>query len=467
MIRIFNQYVSRQSLLLIALESILISSSLFLGAWLRFLTRTGEFSTPVRFPDFGFQILIVVFVVQVCFYYGDLYNLTVMRRQYQQIIGVGQSLGIACLLLGATYYIFPGLLIGRGVFLIGVTLVAGSVLVSRIALDRAWRFASSREQILLIGIGESAVTVAREFSRRDDLSIEVAGFVTSADCIPNTDLFGRPIIGSLNQLPALVALHRITRIVVALEDSRGRLPVRELVRLRVQGIRVEDANSTLSALTGRVWLSTVKPSWFVFSDGFHRARWTMVVKRIIDLSCGAIGLLVSLPLMLLVAVAIRLESRGPIIFRQIRVGKGGKTFELLKFRSMRQDAELGTGAQWAQINDPRATRLGKYLRKSRLDELPQFINVIRGEMSFVGPRPERPVFVDQLRQKISYYDERHSVRPGLTGWAQVQYSYGASEEDAARKLEYDLFYLKNMSIFFDCAIVLQTIRSVITGRGAR
>jgi sugar transferase (PEP-CTERM system associated) len=240
-----------------------------------------------------------------------------------------------------------------------------------------------------------------------------------------------------------------------------------LVRIRVQGVRVEDAPSTMAALTGRVWLDTVKPSWFVFSDGFRRARLIVLCKRIFDIIFSLIGLVLSLPIMAVVAAAIRLESRGPVIYKQSRVGLGGRCFNVLKFRSMRADAEAKSGAQWAQSDDPRITLVGRYIRKFRLDELPQFINVIRGDMSFVGPRPERPVFVDMLRKEISYYDERHSVRPGLTGWAQVQYPYGASIEDAFRKLEYDLFYLKNMSLSFDVAIIFQTIRTVCTGHGAR
>jgi exopolysaccharide biosynthesis polyprenyl glycosylphosphotransferase len=237
--------------------------------------------------------------------------------------------------------------------------------------------------------------------------------------------------------------------------------------MKVSGVRVEDAHSTISALSGRVWLETIKPSWFVFSDGFRRSAVTLVLKRAIDLSCGVVGLLVSLPVMLLVMLAIRLDSKGPAIFRQTRVGLRGKCFELLKFRSMRADAEARNGAQWASQQDPRVTRVGRFLRKYRLDELPQFVNVIRGDMSFVGPRPERPVFVDQLRKEISYYDERHTVRPGLTGWAQVQYRYGSSVQDAIRKLEYDLFYLKNMSVMFDCAIIFKTIGIVLTGSGSR
>ena len=467
MIRIFNQYVSPKSLLLIGVETVLIAVSLLLATRLHFLNQAAGFTNYVRWPDFSLQILVVIVVLQICFYYSDLYDLSILRRHHQLVICLTESLGAACLVLGVMYYAFPGLLLGHGIFFDGVSLVAVSTLANRLALEHTWRFASRKERILLLGTGELAAMVAREFSRRDDLNVELAGFVETAESHGDKQFFGRPILGSADQLDALVAAHRITRIVVALEDLRGILPVRALVRLRVQGIRVEDGHSAMSALNGRIWLSEVKPSWFVFSDGFHRSRLTMLVKRICDLAFSIIGLLVSLPIMLPLALIIRLESPGPVIFRQSRVGLRGKTFELLKFRSMRADAEQGTGAQWAQVNDPRVTRLGKYLRKFRLDELPQFINIIRGEMGFVGPRPERPVFVAQLRQSISYYDERHSVRPGLTGWAQVQYPYGASEEDAARKLEYDLFYLKNMSIFFDCAIILQTVRHVCKGNGAR
>jgi sugar transferase (PEP-CTERM system associated) len=271
----------------------------------------------------------------------------------------------------------------------------------------------------------------------------------------------------VDELPALVAQYGISRIIVALEDRRQTLPIRDLVRLRVAGVRVEEAHSTVSSLTGRVWLETVKPSWFVFSDGFRRSALTAFLKRTIDLACGLLGLVLSSPLMLIVAAAIRVDSRGPVIYRQPRVGLRGRVFDVLKFRSMRIDAEAQNGAQWASECDPRVTRVGGFLRKYRLDELPQFVNVIRGEMSFVGPRPERPVFVEQLRKEISYYDERHTVRPGLTGWAQVQYQYGASVEDAARKMEYDLFYLKNMSILFDCAIIFKTVGIVLTGHGGR
>jgi sugar transferase (PEP-CTERM system associated) len=268
-------------------------------------------------------------------------------------------------------------------------------------------------------------------------------------------------------MEAIAEQQRVSRIIVALEDRRGIMPTSALVRLRVQGVIVEDAHTSMTALTGRVWLRTVRPSWFVFSEGFHRSRVSAILKRAIDLCFGLAGFVISAPIMVLVAAAIKFDSHGPVLYRQTRVGWRGRHFEVLKFRSMRLDAEAQNGAQWAVEDDPRVTRTGRFLRKFRLDELPQFINVLRGEMSFVGPRPERPVFVQQLRQAIPYYDERHSVRPGITGWAQVQYGYGASIEDAYRKLEYDLFYLENMSVLFDCAIIFKTIRIVFGGRGGR
>jgi sugar transferase (PEP-CTERM system associated) len=468
MIRIFSQYVSPKSLMLMAIESLLISLALVCGVFVRFWDNPLEFDSYIQFPDFGVQIVIFVIIFQICFYYSDLYNLHTMRTRYEQLLRLGQSLGAGCLVLGIVYYIFPSLLIGRGVFFISTALAATFVMVSRVALDRAWQFAAPRQNILILGTQELAVTVARELTRRGDLNLQLVGFVqTTGTPGQQQELFGHPIVGSAENLEVIATEQRVARIIVALEDRRLKMPTRDLVKLRVQGIRVEDAHTTISSLSGRVWLNTVQPSWFVFSDGFYRSKTTLILKRFLDLCFGLVGLALSLPIMALVALAIRLDSKGPVIFRQRRVGYRGKCFEVLKFRSMRIDAEESNGAAWARENDPRITRVGRCIRKFRLDELPQFINVIRGEMSFVGPRPERPVFVDQLRQEISYYDERHSVRPGLTGWAQVQYGYGASVEAAFRKLEYDLFYLKNMSVLFDFAIIFRTIRIVVTGSGSR
>lgn len=468
MIRIFSQYVSPKSLLLMAIESLLMSLALVCGVLVRFWNEPLEFDSYIQFPDFAMQVVIFVTIFQICFYYSDLYNVHTTRTRYEQLLCVGQSLGAGCLALGLVYYVFPSLLIGRGVFFISTALAATFVMVSRIALDRAWQFAAPKQNVLILGTQELALTVARELTRREDLNLQLVGFVQTADSTDQQpELFGRPIVGSADKLEAIATEKHVARIIVALEDRRLKMPTRDLVRLRVQGVRVEDAHSTISSLSGRVWLNTVHPSWFVFTDGFHRSRTTMVLKRVIDVSIALVALALSLPLMLLLVIAIRLDSKGPAIYRQRRVGYRGQGFDMLKFRSMCADAEKLNGAAWAQKDDPRVTRVGRFIRKFRLDELPQLINIIRGDMSFIGPRPERPVFVEKLRQQISYYDERHSVRPGLSGWAQVQCGYGASVEDAIRKLEYDLFYLKNMSVLFDFAIMVKTVRIVLTGNGGR
>ena len=467
MFRIFSQYVSAKSLLLMMVEGSLIVLSLLCAAKLRFWNSPAEFGFYVAFPDFAVQSAIVVGVCLACFYYNDLYDLSAGSGSMDQVLRVEQSLGAASLLLGSLYFLLPNLLLSRGVFIIGMILVTVLVVLSRRILDGAWQLSSPIQHIVILGTGELALELAREVTRRADLGMKLEGFVSGTELQADREkIFGFPVLGSATEMEAIAKRGAISRIIVALENRRGVLPIRELVTLRVQGVRVDDASSVLSALTGRIPLHAVKPSWFVFSDGFHRSKWNELLKRTLDLAAGIAGLLLSLPIMALVAFAILLDSKGPVIYRQIRVGRMDRCFDVLKFRLMRVDAEE-KGAQWATENDARITRVGGFLRKYRLDELPQFLNVVRGDMSFVGPRPERPCFVEELRKQIPYYDERHSVRPGITGWAQVQYVYGASVEDAFKKLEYDLFYLKNTSLSFDLAIILKTIKIVIGGHGGR
>jgi sugar transferase (PEP-CTERM system associated) len=448
-----------------AVEGALIVASLWFAAKVRFWTDPLAFDAYIDAPGFLLQAVTVVLVLEICFYYNDLYDLTSVRMRAQQMIQLGQALGSGLILLGILYFLLPGLLVGRGVLFITAMLVLSTVTVTRIGLDRVWHL-TAEQNVLILGDGNLALTVAQELSGREDLRFRLIGFVMPS-VASSSDLFGHKVWGAVDHLTDIVRDQKVSKVVVALEDSRGALPTRELVRLRVQGVQIDDAHTMLAALTGRVWLRAVRPSWFVYSGGFHRSSTTALLKRAIDLSLGIMGLVLSAPLFVLIAIAIRLDSKGPVFYRQTRVGKGGDLFELLKFRSMRDDAEAGGGAQWAQEADPRTTRLGRFLRKYRLDEIPQFLNVIRGEMSLVGPRPERPVFVDQLREQIPFYDERHSVRPGVTGWAQVEYKYGSTVQDAYRKLEYDLFYLKQMSLMFDLAIVIKTVRVVLFGYGSR
>ena len=467
MLRILNQYVPRKLIYLVTTEVFLISLSVLCAARLRFWNDDASFQDYTILPDFAIQSLVVVVVFQLCFYYNDLYNLTAVRGRSELVVRIGEALGAGCLLLGLLYFLIPSLLMGRGVFFIGMALTAGSVAVIRVMLDSLWTMGGFAQKVVIIGTGQLAQTVAREIARRDDLHVAVTGFIAGQGSdIPRDDkLFGRPVFGSTSDLSAIVTATQASKIVVALEDYRGSLPTRELVRLRVEGVEVEDAHSLLASLSGSVWLESVRPSWFVFSSGFHRSRANLILKRIIDVLLAAIGLVLSAPLMVLVAVASRLDSEGPVIYEQRRVGLRGRCFELLKFRSMRADAEKEGAPQWASQDDPRITRAGKFWRLYRLDELPQFLNVLRGEMSFVGPRPERPEFVEMLRQRIPFYDERHTVRPGITGWAQVQYRYGSSVDDAVRKLEFDLFYLQHMSVLLDFLIIVKTVRIVLLGHG--
>jgi sugar transferase (PEP-CTERM system associated) len=464
MIRVFSRYVSLKSLLLIFVESVVIVMSLVLAAKLRFWDDPDQFLLYAGSASFLLQVLTVLIVLEMCCYYNDLYDLSVVRPRGEQFICLAQALGAACLLLGLLYYLFPGLLVGRRVLFIALALTTTFVTALRIPLDWVWHVTTREKRVLILGDGDIAVTAARELERRVDLNFRIAGFVTPGQS-PLNELLRHPVLGEQANLRAIASEQRISKIIVALEDLRGTLPTRDLVRLRVQGIEIEDVHTALAALTGRVWLRTVRPSWFVFSTGFQRSKTTLLVKRIIDLAFGLIGIVLFSPVIALTALVVRLDSKGPVFYRQERVGHTGKVFKLIKFRSMRLDAESGKGAQWAHENDPRITRVGRLLRKYRLDEVPQFLNVIRGEMSFVGPRPERPHFVEKLREGIPFYDERHSVRPGITGWAQVEFTYTASVEDAYLKLEYDLFYLKNLSILFDLVIVFRTVRVILFGTG--
>jgi sugar transferase (PEP-CTERM system associated) len=259
----------------------------------------------------------------------------------------------------------------------------------------------------------------------------------------------------------------VRKIVVALEENRGKLPLRELLRCKMEGLSVVDGVSFYESLTGNILVEDLKPSWLIFSEGFKKPPVRMFSKRIFGIIISFCGIIATLPISLLAVLCIKLESRGPVFYAQVRCGEKGKPFNLYKFRSMTANAEKETGAVWAQENDPRITKVGRIIRKLRIDEIPQMWNVLRGDMSFVGPRPERPEFVDELKEQLPFYEERMNVKPGITGWAQVRREYGSSIEDALDKLRYDLYYIKNMNFFFDLKIMFETVKIILLGRGAR
>jgi len=347
-----------------------------------------------------------------------------------------------------------------------VALATAAVILLRYAFRLLIRTDPFRERILFVGATPTAEQLIRELEANHP-GYEILGYVDDrpADQVALTN--GFRILGTTGSLREIVTSTGVGTIVVCLTERRGTFPLQPILECKLRGVRIEDWPALYEKLTGKIVVQNLRASWLVFSEGFKRTRLTLMAKRGIDLLLASAFLALGWPIFLLVAVAIRCDSPGPIFLRQERVGELGRFFTLLKFRTMVQDAEAQTGPVWAADRDPRITRVGSWLRKTRLDEIPQIWNVFKGEMSFIGPRPERPHFVAQLQEKIPYYAERHSVKPGITGWAQIRYPYGSTVEDAEEKLQYDLYYVKNMSGFLDIDILLSTIRVVLFGKGAR
>jgi sugar transferase (PEP-CTERM system associated) len=317
----------------------------------------------------------------------------------------------------------------------------------------------------MIGTGEAGVSLVRHILKHPEYNVKVVGFLDEKGQDIGKSLVNPRIIGATADVEKIVAAEKIDRLILALKERRGGTPVRELLNLKLAGIRVEDVHNCFERLSGRITLEHLSPSWLILSDGFKKPPILLSLKRLMDILASSLLLLLTTPLLPLIALAIYLETGAPILFRQTRLGHKGREFELLKFRSMVQDAEKN-GPKWATAQDSRITRVGRILRKTRLDELPQLFNVLRGEMSLVGPRPERPYFCAMLAETIPFFNLRHTIRPGLTGWAQVRFRYSSSLEDTKEKLELDLFYLKNLSLIVDLAILFETIKVVILRRGA-
>jgi sugar transferase (PEP-CTERM system associated) len=320
--------------------------------------------------------------------------------------------------------------------------------------------------VLIVGTGSTGISLTREICSRPDLNLKVLGFLDEKGENIGKSLVNPGIIGGLSELEALVKEKEIDRVVLSLAEQRGLMPYRELLRLKFAGVTVEDAHTVFENISGRIALEKLSPSWLIFSDGFRKNRFLLAAKRTIDITAALLAITLTLPVMALVAAAILLETGKPLLFRQKRVGLNGAQFEILKFRSMRQDAEKG-GPSWASDGDDRITRVGAFIRKYRLDELPQFFNILGGSMSLVGPRPEQPYFCELLESSLDFFPQRHTVRPGITGWAQIKYQYGSTMEDAKRKLELDLFYIKHLSISLDLAVILETVKVIFLGKGAK
>lgn len=407
---------------------------------------------------------VVTLVFLLSLYFFDLYDLNVYSSFSLSAPRITQAFGCGCIALAGIYYVIPALIIPTRYFLIGYALICLFLAVWRgayILLVGRHVFATP---ILLIGSGELAAKICAELHHQVDASYDVKvviGEENEALALSHA-VFRR----DMENLPEICREYAIEQVVVALDDRRGTTPVKELISCKLDGLEINNGIGFFEELTGKIMVEQVNPDWIIYSPGFSIGRFGGAMKRVTDIILALIGLLLAAPFMLITAIAIKIESPGPVFYLQERVGLRGRVFKVIKFRSMRQDAEKD-GAVWAMKNDTRVTRVGAFIRKVRIDELPQLWNVLKGEMSFVGPRPERPIFVTELEEKIPYYSLRHNIMPGVTGWAQVCYPYGASVEDALRKLEYDLYYLKNVSFSMDLWIVFQTVKTVLFGKGAR
>jgi sugar transferase (PEP-CTERM system associated) len=455
--QLFNRYVSTRSLTVFAGELCLIFGSVALAALFQ------------KTPDLQgnlWKIALVTLICQLCLYYNDFYDLTVVHSNRELVVRLLQAAGAASIMLAALYFLMPSMMIGNGIFVSALFVFLVAILGWRLAFNHVTGSLKLEERVLFVGTGDTARKVARQILDQHDFAYRIIGFIDDDPARVGERVVNPAVVGTPADIDRLVAQHHVDRIVVGLSDRRGKLPVEELLRAKMAGVRVEDATTTYERVTGKILIDDLRPSWLIFSDGFRVSRVTRLMKRTIDLTLSLLMAIVALPLMILTALMIWLDDGTPVLYQQERVGENGGTFVLSKFRSMRKDAEKGGRPIWAKDGDDRVTRVGRFIRKTRLDELPQLWNVVRGDMSFVGPRPERPFFVEQLSHAIPFYQQRHAIKPGLTGWAQVKYRYGSSLEDAMEKLRYDLYYIKHLSVFFDLTIVFDTVKVVLFRKGA-
>jgi len=414
------------------------------------------------------KVLLISIITQISLYYNDLYEFSTTDNAIDLTYRLIQSIGITSIALAIIYFLWPNIIIAKWVFFANLGFLLLFLVCWRSLYSFVIRKKLFTEKAILVGSGELAQNIFDEMADRKDISYDVSSVVTHKKERGNEiQSTGIPVYFGFDNICDLAEAQNVGNVIVALDERRNVLPYKELLNCKMKGLNIIDGESFYERITGKLLVEKINPSWLIFSDGFVKSRTARVMKRLVGLVMSTILLVLLFPLILLVAVAIKLDSRGPVLFSQERVGEDEKIFTLYKFRSMKADAEKQTGPVWATEKDPRITRVGKIIRKFRIDEFPQLLNVFKGDMSFVGPRPERPFFVEKLKMIVPYYKERASVKPGITGWAQVKYGYGASEKDAIEKLKYDLYYIKNMSLVFDLMAIFHTFKVVLLSRGSR
>jgi sugar transferase (PEP-CTERM system associated) len=456
MVQLFHVYYPVRTLMLLVCEAVVIGASFLAAAALVF---GSDLYIVLNYQQGIQKILLLTVITLLCSYYFDLYSPSQLASPYEIYFRLLVVISIVSFLLAAIAWIFPEFLIGNGVQVIGLAILTTALSGWRSLYDWVISKPLFSEKAYVLGSGPTAENVVNAIRSRKDLGIEIVGWAGALGRAATRSELAESLQDIRKRIPHL------DRIIIALQDRRGTMPVCELLNQRLSGIVIEDATMLLEKISGKIELEGLHPSALIFSEGFRLRQRSLLGRRIISFFAALAILIVVLPLMPVVALAIRLSSPGPVLFSQKRVGRKGEVFTVHKFRTMRQDAEANTGAVWAGKEDPRITKVGRIMRKSRLDEVPQLWNVLKGDMALVGPRPERPEFVKWLQDEVPYYGLRHIVTPGLTGWAQVRYCYGASVEDTKRKLEYDLYYIKHMSVALDLLIIFETIKTVLLRRG--
>jgi sugar transferase (PEP-CTERM system associated) len=464
LIRFFRHYVPLNLLLLMLFEALILGGAVYAGVSARFFDGH---AIPDELQPLLPKALTFTLVMLSLMTASGLYDLEWRGGVRALLQRLGLSFGLGLVTMSLLFYLFPGLLVGRGAFLLSFGLALLGILLSRALFIRWARAGALKTRALVIGTGSRAAHVEALLANRGHVSnVQVIGYLPMGGSHHFVD--HARIIDTGESLPAMAERLQIGELILAVRDRRGGgLPVTDLLECKLRGIRILELSSFFERENGHLQIDSMNASWMILAEGFHQGIVRDTVKRLFDLLVSAAMLVVCLPIMALTALAIKLESAGPVLYRQERVGQGCRNFTILKFRSMCVDAEKDGKPRWAGQNDSRVTLTGRFIRRTRIDELPQIFNVFFGDMSFVGPRPERPYFVQDLTQKIPYYGVRHTVKPGITGWAQVRYAYGATDEDAMHKLQYDLYYVKNHSLFLDLMILLQTVQVVLWGKGVR
>ncbi len=457
MVRLFNVYYPTRTLMLLLCEALLVAGVFLLTATYQIGPDT---YIALIYENGILKIMGITSLTLLLSYYFDLYEPQRITGGWEIYFRLLLVLSMLCFLLGIVIYFFPDIYIGPHVLTIGISALAVVLVIWRQSYEWFLGLSAFREHVYVLGRGERAKSVVELIRNRSDAGMEIVESPCKGEFATEHEQYTADLRALRDATPG------IERVIVAMEDRRGAMPVRELLDLRLRGVVIEDANFLTERLLGKLTLAGLNPSTLIFTHGFNVKATQQILRRLVSISVSFIGLVLCLPILPVLMIAVRLSSPGPIFFSQMRVGLRGKPFQVYKFRTMRQDAEKH-GAQWAKKNDSRVTGIGGFMRKTRLDEIPQLWNVLKGDMGFVGPRPERPEFVEWLNSEIPFYELRHIIRPGLTGWAQVRYGYGATLEETKQKLEYDLYYVKHMSVGLDLLVMFETVKTILLRRGAQ